>query len=332
MKTLVIILLALVVATGSSFAQNLIAVQNAGTPKFFLKIDEAIKSAQVGDTIYLPGGSFGDCTINKRIHLVGVGHHPDSTYATNISLLGNIYFADGANGSTVSGIRTCYMQIGTNIEEGVSGLIISRCWIGSCSLLLNCPSNSFTENIIQLANGSGGTTKNNIFSNNIIGIADNFESCSFKNNIFLGAYSFCGSSGLGSSLNSISISTFENNYFASMVNVWNCIINNNISLVNINLSDNVGFNNLPNQAAGSVFVNQEGGAAFSYLNDYHLKSNCPGKNAGKDGTDIGIYGGAFPWKEGSLPFNPHYQRINISPTTDNNGNLYVNIKVAAQER
>jgi hypothetical protein len=72
--------------------------------------------------------------------------------------------------------------------------------------------------------------------------------------------------------------------------------------------------------------------SFSYSDDYHLKSTSVGVNAGRDGTDIGIYGGAFPWKEGSLTFNPHYQRINISPTTDNNGNLNVNIKVEAQER
>jgi hypothetical protein len=90
MKTCVFILLALVAATSSSFAQNLIAVQNAGTPSFFLMITEAIESAQDGDTIYLPGGSFGDCNINKRLYLVGVGHHPDSTNATNFTLLSQL--------------------------------------------------------------------------------------------------------------------------------------------------------------------------------------------------------------------------------------------------
>jgi len=67
------------------------------------------------------------------------------------------------------------------------------------------------------------------------------------------------------------------------------------------------------------------------LNDYHLKADSPGKNAGKDGTDIGIYGGSYPWKEGSLPFNPHYQKIQVAPKTDNQGNLNVNIMVKAQD-
>ncbi len=89
-----------------SNAQNLIAVQNAGTPSFFLKINEAIESAQDGDTIYLPGGSFGDCTINKRLHLVGVGHHPDSTKATLMTYIPTVYFYLGSSGSTLTGIRT----------------------------------------------------------------------------------------------------------------------------------------------------------------------------------------------------------------------------------
>ena len=69
----------------------------------------------------------------------------------------------------------------------------------------------------------------------------------------------------------------------------------------------------------------------NHSNDFHLNITSLGKNAGTDGTDIGIYGGAFPWKEGSIPTNPHFQKINIAPKTDNSGNLNVKIKVAAQD-
>ena len=69
-----------------------------------------------------------------------------------------------------------------------------------------------------------------------------------------------------------------------------------------------------------------------YRENFNLPSNSPYKNAGADGTDIGIYGGAFPWKEGSVPFNPHYQTIKIDPKTDPaTGNLKVEIKVKAQD-
>jgi hypothetical protein len=46
---------------------------------------------------------------------------------------------------------------------------------------------------------------------------------------------------------------------------------------------------------------------------------------------VGIYGGAFPWKEGSIPNTPHVTNKNIGHTTNSNGTLPVNIKVAAQD-
>ena len=75
----------------------------------------------------------------------------------------------------------------------------------------------------------------------------------------------------------------------------------------------------------------QSGNTFSYTQDYHLKSNCVGKNAGKDGTDIGIYGGVFPWKEGSVPKNPHIINSTIGGTTNSNSALPINIKVSAQD-
>jgi hypothetical protein len=299
-------------------AQNLIAVQNAGTPSFFLKIADAIESAQDGDTIYLPGGSFGECTINKRLHLVGVGHHPDSTKATLMTYIPGVSFDPGSDGSTLTGIRTINLSIGNNIDE-IKNLIISRCYIGNCYIYLKCSNITFVQNIIKTVGGSDN--RDISFSNNKIGSLGGFEYCSIRNNIIL-YISY-----------SITLSVFENNFIGSTYSSYylqSNIINNNISYSGFDITtQNVGANNLFYQEAGSIFVKED--SDFEYGNDYHLKSGCEGKNAGKDGTDMGIYGGTFPWKEGSLPFNPHYQRINISPTTDNNGNLNVNIKVAAQE-
>jgi hypothetical protein len=78
-------------------------------------------------------------------------------------------------------------------------------------------------------------------------------------------------------------------------------------------------------------VNQSGGY-YNYSNNYHLKNGCIGLNAGTDGHDVGVYGGIFPWKDGSVPHNPHVIFKNISGYTDPNGNLQLNIKVKAQEK
>ena len=68
-----------------------------------------------------------------------------------------------------------------------------------------------------------------------------------------------------------------------------------------------------------------------FHNNYRLKSTSLGHNAGTDGTDIGIYGGVFPWKDGSMPSNPHIISKTIPGTTDASGNLNVNIKVEAEK-
>ena len=59
LRTIIYILLIFV--TLFSYGQDLIAVQNGGTPSFYEDLQLAITIAQAGDTLYLPGGSFGKC-------------------------------------------------------------------------------------------------------------------------------------------------------------------------------------------------------------------------------------------------------------------------------
>lgn len=306
----------LLLATQSK-SQNLIAVQSGSTPSFFLRIAEAVESAQDGDTIYIPGGSFDDITLAKKLHLIGVGHDPDSTKATLITFLPSVVFAAGSSGSSLTGVRSSGISIGNGSDE-IKNLILSRCRIGNIDIGTKCSNISFVQNIMSSVYGNG-ITHDISFNNNKIQSLGGFEYCSFRNNIILGIpYS------------SVSISVFENNYMGGSPYVNNCILNNNISYSGYNIvSNNAGANNLFYQAAGSIFLKED--SSFDYSNDYHLKPDCPGKNAGRDGTDIGIYGGVFPWKEGSIPSNPHFQSLKISPTTDTNGNLNVKIKVAAQD-
>jgi len=130
----------------------------------------------------------------------------------------------------------------------------------------------------------------------------------FENNIFLDNYN-------NSISGSIFFNSFKNNLFFRTTNLG---------------SSNFGIGNLVNQPQSSVFINQTGNT-FDYAHDYHINPDSPAKNTGTDGTDIGIYGGPFPWKEGSVPFNPHIQSLIIDSKTDKDGNLNVKIKVQAQE-
>jgi Pyruvate/2-oxoacid:ferredoxin oxidoreductase delta subunit len=160
--------------------------------------------------------------------------------------------------------------------------------------------------------------------NNLINIGNN---CIIRNNIFhSGYYSNPNNYTVSDLYNSI----IENNIFINaptvltIYNGINCIIRNNMYSENtiwyIYCPGCTILNNLISYNIYDIFYN-----------GFHLNPLSPGINAGTDGTDIGIYGGLYSWKDGSIPFNPHIQQKTISGTTDNNGNLNVNIKVEAQD-
>ncbi|MDR0506901.1 MAG: hypothetical protein LBH32_08835, partial [Dysgonamonadaceae bacterium] len=87
---------------------------------------------------------------------------------------------------------------------------------------------------------------------------------------------------------------------------------------------NTHIDEIINQSYANTFVNGD-----SY--DYHLQPTSAGKNAGTDGTDVGIYGTAFPFKESKLPSIPHFTVKNISTETNAEGKLPVYIKIEAQD-
>jgi len=351
MKTTILTVLLFVATSASLQAQNLIAVQNAGTPAFFQQVDSAIIHSQNGDTIYIPGGSWNiSIPINKCLHFIGVGNNPDSTRVTSYTqIIGQMILLTGSDGGSIEGISFNEgLSFGSSsANQNVNNYKVSRCFIPiGINLGYQMPSNSsnniFSENIIGHINGYNSTQ--NAFYNNFINTLEYFNSNNiFYNNIFFQAGVMCCPTCWyeTSTIANVFNSTFRNNIFpwpnntfpAICSSVTNCFFDNNIFMQNTSSPIAPGSmenNNIFNQPQGSIFVKQSG-SGFDYNQDYHLQSSCPGKNAGTDGTDIGIYGGAFPWKEGSVPSNPHFQTVKIAPKTDANGNLNVNIKVQAQD-
>jgi hypothetical protein len=240
--------------------------------------------------------------------------------------------AEGSSNGSLTGVYLTGDLQGTTAV--VSSYIISRCRISGSVNLTSTNSNfNFIENVLDGYFGAG-PVPNCSFLNNIITATFNtnytnacFNYSTFRNNIFIPSSYY---------VVSCQYSTFENNIFNGTVNsitsnVQNSIFNNNIFAGPINFpsNTNIGANNIPNQYSSITFVNQSG-STFNYTHDYHLQSSSEGKNKGSDGTDIGIYGGIYPWKAGSIPSNPHFQVIKVDPKTDAAGNLKVRIKVAAQ--
>jgi len=310
-------------------------VQNGSKVQFYTSLDSAYVHSADGDTIYIPGGSYSPpAEINKSIHIIGVGHNPDSTSATNFTLIyGSIDLRQGASNGSLTGV---YLNGSINIGDTVYNYSVERCNVSGIGFSSAFPhNNSFRDNIIKTLNGHlmVDNQSNNIYLNNIINELNfHFSGDIFKNNIFLLDY--------GTYTVPFTSVIFENNIFVPAIGsdmyFTNCILNNNLFVDATNLlaysQGNILNSNINNQPLNSIFIKYSAGDGFQYTDDYHLKSGSPGKNAGKDGTDIGIYGGVFPWKDGAVPFNPHIISSTISNKTNSNGTLHVRIKVAAQHR
>ena len=327
MKKLLLLITVLSVYVSAN-AQGVICIQHGNAATFYSRLDTAITHAQNGDILYLPGGllaASASININKKLTIIGAGYHPDSAKATSPSiLLFNIYFNPGSDSSVLTGLD-CRGEV----DFYTSNITVTRCNISnSC----NWTSSYAISNIRLLENIFGGAVNASqsfptscLISNNIFfSYISNFQACTFKNNIFIH---------VSQPYQSTSSCLFENNIFLINANLsgGSNLFNNNLFVeVSSGLS---GSGNIYNQSLSTIFMNYTASTAWDKSQNFHLKIGCPGISAGSDGTDIGIYGGTLsPFKDGGIPYNPHYQSISIGGTTNSSGKLPVNITVKAQNR
>lgn len=343
MKKLLIILV-LISGTGLYAQQAPIAiVSTSGTTTLTSTLDSAALLAQENDIIYLPGGNIAGQTVmhfNKKVTVIGVGHNPDSTTATDRTFIsGNIGFYHGAEGSVLDGVYvsgdvyfTSYCKIyRTNANtiqspcnwNTATNALISQCvarvhliggfnqWGNPCGSMIN---SKISNSIIGSIPGSNFTSghSGNIFENCVFLVPGAYgieqaSLCTFRN------CTFTKITGWGS----VGNNTFQNNVFATA------------TVPPTDSSQTIPTGNYLNQDDAATFVTPPG-AGYDYSNDYQIKSTSQGHNGGTDGKDVGIYGGNTPWKKGNVPPNPHIRTKNVDATTGPGGTLRVRFNVGVQ--
>lgn len=301
-----------------------------------LALATAYTTAQNGDTLYLSGGAFTPpAAFDKQLMIFGAGHYDDSTLVTGKTFInGNVTLSENADLFYLEGVEITGNFTFTH-NNSINNAVIKRCKINGQFIAtgdLSRPSYnlSLIGNVLvqrlNLENIQTSLISNNIMCNTFLLSDGNL----ITNNIIMGFI-------WGSSMDFL--------FFGN-----NNTLNNNIILwegysADVNGSGNVFNNNLyveptPNYGPSaishgnytgilqsSIFVNQTG-TTFNYGHNYHLQA--PSTYLGTDNTEVGIYGGTFPYKEGGVPLNPNIQFKNIAPTTDANGDLQIQIKVKAQ--
>ncbi len=332
------------------FSQSRIVVQNEQQTQVFNHFDDALGAAEEGAIIYLPGGAIniGITYIEKELTIYGAGHHPEYTEATGITMLnGTIYMRQAdpeiplenihLEGFYISGD----IRIGTTTDnQNVNQVNIKRCSMNDLYLSLTASTTGEAEQIhviesIIRGRVYGGGAQNVLFSKNIIEKSFWYfdGNALFTNNIFLDG----SNSTVYTSFRHIENSTFRNNVILcisssncfrdmSANNFYNNLWHHDFSIP----TGSTGDNNIVDQPIEDIFIHHTG-HAFSYDFDYNLNQGSPGFEAATDGFDIGIYGTLRPFKEGSIPINPHIISKSISTETDADGTIEVEIQVEAQD-
>jgi len=336
-----------------------ITVMKGTKINFYTSLRSACDNAEAGSDIIIPGGVWtGGFSIAKELHLYGVGHYPAYTGATEKTVISasteGLQFISGSNNSSLTGLEiystttgrwgvelTDYFSPNTNLDN----IKISRCNIKGLRLAgasnFKARECVFTMRVESYGLYYGHMPTQSIFENNIFDayFSYTFYYCTFDHNIFI-------KGGPGAQYGTwtfpVFFSNITNNIFVGEFhtgqNIYACANENNF-FNNLTMYEPISFapechENLSGNISGvsidNIFVNYST-PGFDYGNDYHLKSTCPGKNAATDGTDLGIYGTAFPYKDGAVPVIPHYTNAQIDNSLQN-GLLHINVTVEAQTK
>ncbi len=336
-------ILSLVIVLGFAQTPQIALVKPNGTTTIHTTFDAAYTAATDDDYIYLPGGTFSSdlpTVINKRLYITGAGMNVDSSNVTGITRIPYLTFHEGASGSRIEGIYFYSgASQGTIVLNNQSSNSTNNFTIINCNIAGAIHStNNFWENVTiaksVLMGSLQGNFSNSYLSNNHIYSHLNVNGLNFQidNNIFF--YQPHPNSYLTLPNNS----TFRNNIFQLYTTPFyislNSIFHNNTNIVT-NGSTQI-FNQIqepfldaflnPGSESNNIWCTCN---VYNYdiHNDYHIKPTSECKNSGTDGTDRGVYGGAFPWVDGSIPSNPHIYYKNVAGSTNASGQLQVQYKV-----
>lgn len=292
-----------------------ITVQYAdGATSYFETLDEAFAALQSNCVVYIPAGSYqvNNKEIKCPVAIYGAGCRPYGKDTDYTQISGHLKFAEGSSSSTLMGIHSVS---NIYILSNVKNILIKN--VDVWNIRFSNSSNTgclVTSSVIrgQIHGYLAPVQVTNCLAQDI-------------NNIQGGEIANC-----------ILIPTLSHYYY----DVFTSLLRNNIGLYPAKSSSINNNQEVCNMAGkdGAQIAYPEGGldALFEKYdsrdpfnlskNNYRLKAGVAGTNAGTDGKDIGLYGGAGFDDTGRAPI-PKVKIKEIVPRTDKEGKLKVKIEV-----
>ena len=288
-------------------AKKITVSENFTTPADYENLQEAINAAIASDTIYVSLGSYGDIRINKKLTLIGVGFDINNySYIDEITFINSID-QNSTLGTIIKGFNIDNFKFSTASNTNTFGKTFKNLFFSRCKFR---DSNYFNPNYIY----NGFNFRNCVFTDG--GTANLLGSGSHFNHIFENCY-------IEKSYVYYTTGNTNRDYFNIIFR--NCILDRNIAdnakgitiensiilspfgtkastltdnLFNNNLFTGSGITGLDASNivnANPLFENRTG--EFSRYNNYRLKEGSPAKGKGTNGTDIGMFGGNYPFED-----------------------------------
>lgn len=300
-------------------------------------LKQAHEAATSGDVITLSSGTFTATDITKAITLRGAGMAMDSLNNMNHTIITgdfNCTISDTTTNLKMEGIyhngsfkydkirRAQFLKCRFKIIEYLN----QKSQLRDC-VFLNCR----IADRLDVPTGTGSDFLGNMFNNSIIEdfavFSGNKKSSIFDNCIIIDSSTIGRSSNLG-------MSTFKNCIFIHNTTTsslepgaiaYNCIAVGR---------DTDIFKNTPNTTnkvvplLSDVFLtyNSVSSIANNDNETFELTKDAKTKYLGVDGTEVGIYGGTFPYT--TILETPKIKKCNVAAKSTADGKLSVDIEVA----
>lgn len=349
------LILLLITLTPGYLRGQVITKLHNGVSTFYYDVNDLpniVASALDNDTIILPGGPIActDILVTKPLTFIGAGMLDDSTQVTGRTVLTYIFneplnIQPGGSNSSFHGMD---IQRDVMFGDGVSSITFERCAFND--FVLGEMNDVAASNVhlkhclfrsgIASNGGSGSTLPQGLL----------VENCIIEGGIHFGANNIASAQvtqcillDMTTATNENAGVTFTNNIFTRYAGLYSF---NSASTYACNLfcmttgttlswtgatdqGGNIGWQLTSN----NVFVDVPTYSDYDEDYDYHLAIGSPGASLTCTLNEAGIYGGPFgaSWKEGGIPFNPHWVSFPASLGTSNGGVINVNFSGAAQQ-
>lgn len=298
MKKYFTILLAALFALNTAYARVLTVSNQPGVKAQYTQISAAIAAASTGDKIFVHPSNvtYANFSIDRQVHIIGMGYNPDFPNSQKVQV-NAITMYNAATNAIIEGVYFTYMSNYSTNHKATNNFTVRFCnfdYININGLDWNIH-NNIVRNYINFIIGYKSKIQNNIFTGISSSVRNNTASgTEIRNNVFTGC-SNCDA------FSSVSNATISNNIFygKSPAGASSSAFLNNLTYQteqnDIPYDDNIGSDNIVND--NPEFVSAPTKDNFNYTYNYQLEEDSPGKEAGTDDTDLGVFGGNYQWLE-----------------------------------